>query len=204
MEEKWNGMLPNVSYVAGELVNNEYIVSYIEGIDIDSYFYIWRNDVTQFIEHVQNIIGSYLTPNEKDMINFESTKEYEDVFGSNYLQNARSLKVTNIDCLFSNFKLTRDGKVYNFDYEWVFEFPIPYKYVLWRALRQLYNKYLVYLKNQISEWDFLGRFGIGEDNMLIFGKMEIKFSEYAFGKDYRDKYLSNYRKNAFMQSIRWE
>ncbi|MCM1120964.1 MAG: class I SAM-dependent methyltransferase [Eubacterium sp.] len=203
MEEKWNGMLPNVSYMAGELVNNEYIVSYVDGIDLDSYLYTWRNDAAHFIEHVQNIIGSYLTPNEKDMIDFEGTKEYEAVFGSNYPQKARSLKVTNIDCLFSNFKLTGDGKVYNFDYEWVFEFPIPYKYVLWRALRQLYIKYLVYLKNQISERDFLGRFGIDEDSMLIFGKMEKNFAEYAFGKDYRDKYLSNYKKNAFMQSIRW-
>lgn len=203
MEEKWQGMLPNVSCMAGELVNNEYIVSYIDGIDLDSYFYTWRNDVTQFIEHVWNIIGSYLTPNEKDMIDFENTKEYENVFGSQYPQNARSLKVTNIDCLFSNFKLTEDGKVYNFDYEWIFEFPIPYQYVLWRALRQLYIKYLVYLKNQISECDFLGRFGIDEYSMQIFGKMEKNFSQFAFGKDYREKYLSNYRKNAFMQSIRW-
>lgn len=203
MEEKWCGVLPNISCLKGELVDDEYVVPYIDGSDLDSYFYTWRNDALQLIEQVQHIIKKYLTPNEKEMIDFKVTKEYEKIFGNNYPQNAQSLKITNIDCLFSNFKLTGDGEVYNFDYEWVFEFPIPYKYVLWRALRQIYLKYLAYLKDQISWFDFFERFEIDEDNMRIFDKMEKKFSEYVLGKDNAERYLPNYRKNAFMQSIRW-
>ena len=96
-----------------------------------------------------------------------------------------------------------DGRVYAFDFEWVFEFPIPYKYVLWRALKQLYIKYFVYLKGQISGNHFLEYFGIDERSIQIFERMEKKFAEYVFGKDNRERYLSNYRKSAFMQNIRW-
>lgn len=202
-EEKWQGILPGISCVEGDLVDDEYVVPYVDGVDIDSYLYTWRNDVSQLVEHVRYIIKKYLTPNEKEMTEFKFTKVYEKIFGNNYPQNAQSLRITNIDCLFSNFKLAGDGKVYNFDYEWVFEFSIPYQYVLWRALRQLYIKYLVYLKDQISERDFIKQFGIDIENMLIFEKMERKFSEYVFGKDSRERYLSNYKKSAFMQSIRW-
>ncbi len=202
-EQKWQGILPGLSCVEGEMADNEYVVPYVDGVDIDSYLYTWRNDVSQLIEQVRYIIKEYLTPNEKDMTAFKFTKEYEEIFGNNYPQNSRSLRITNIDCLFSNFKLSKDAKVYNFDYEWVFEFPIPYQYVLWRALRQLYIKYLVYLKDQISEREFIKQFGIDTENMLIFERMERKFSEYVFGKGNREGYLSNYKKSAFMQSIRW-
>lgn len=204
MEEKWNGMLPGISCVEGELTAEGYVVPYIDGVDIDSHLYTWRNDVPQFLEHVQRFIKLYLTPSMEEMTAFKVTGAYEKVFGKHYPENAQSLRITNIDCLFSNFKLAGDGKIYNFDYEWVFEFPIPYQYVLWRALRQLYIKYLVYLKNQISERDFLGQFGIDTGHMQIFEKMERKFGEYVFGEgNSREGYLLNYKKSALMQSVRW-
>lgn len=203
MEEKWNGTLPNVSYLVGELVEGEYVVPYIDGVDIDCCLYRWRNDSTQFIKHVQHIVGKYLTPKEEDMIKFEMTREYENIFGSDYPESTQCLKITNIDCLFSNFKIADGGKVYNFDYEWIFEFPIPYKFVLWRALRQLYMKYLVYLKAQISADGFFAQFSIDKNNVKIFEKMEKNFYDYVLGKDRRDNYLTNYRKNAFMQNFRW-
>ena len=152
---------------------------------------------------MQYIIKKYLVPDENNMISFNFTAEFEKIFGSDYPQNARSLKVTNVDCLFSNFKQTEDGKVYNYDYEWIFEFPIPYEYVLWRALKQLYGYFLVYLKGQISLSVFLERFGMDNDSVQIYEKMEKKFTEYAFGKDKEQSYLQNYRQKAFMQNIRW-
>lgn len=203
MEEKWCGMLPGLSYPEGKIVKDEYIVPYIEGIDIDTYFYTWRNDSSLFIDQVQQMIKKYLTPDKNEMIDFKITRDYENVFGNQYPQNSLSLKITNIDCLFSNFRLAKDGKVYNFDYEWVFEFPIPYQYVLWRALKQLYVKYMVYLKGQMAEDIFFRHFGIDENSIRIFEKMEKKFSEYVLGTGNAEIYLPNYRKMAFMQSIRW-
>ncbi len=203
MGEKWSGMLPGLLYLSGELINDEYVVPYIKGTDLDTTLYPWRNDRSQFIEHVRKMIRDYLTPDQKDLINFEVTDRYEHIFGKNYPATAKSLKITNIDCLFSNLRLTADSRVYNFDYEWIFEFPIPYYYVLWRALWQLYIKYMVYLKNQISMDDFYAQFGIDPEDVEIFKKMEQSFSYYVRGTDHAEIYLPNYRKNAFMQTIRW-
>lgn len=202
-EESWNGMFPNVLCMAGKLKDNEYVIRYIDGLDMDTWLYTWRNDIGQFIRQVQDIIKNYLTPNEKDLVEFKLTNEYKNIFGNNYPRHDQSMRVTNIDCLFSNLRIAKDGRVYNFDYEWVFEFPIPYKYPLWRALNQLYVKYAVYFKEQLSKHVFLKNFGIDIDSTLIFEKMEQQFAQYVFGKDNMEKYLYNYRKNAFMQNIRW-
>lgn len=202
MEERCSGMLPNVSYVTGELAGNEYIVPYIEGIDMDSYFYKWRNDTGELLRHVHEIVDDYMTPPENVMADFEFTEEYENVFGSIYPQGAKSMAVTNIDSLFSNFKLTKEGKVYSFDYEWVFEFPVPYEYVLWRALSRLYMQYAAYIKSSISMPGFLEAFGIDSGSVEIFHAMEQNFSRYIHGRNMEERYLPNYRKPAFMQDIR--
>lgn len=203
MEESWTGTFSNVLYLKGELIGDEYVVPYIDGIDLDNYLYLWRNNTEEFIERVRQIVEDYMIPSEEAMIKYQFTKEYETVFGNRYPQDAKSLKITNIDYLFSNLKLTGDGQVYNFDYEWVFEFPVPYNYVLWRALSRLYMKYEVYLKNQISVFDFLGQFGIDNDDVGIFNNMEQSFSYYVHGKNREERYLPNYRKTAIMQSLRW-
>lgn len=203
MEEKWNNILPNILGLTGKILDDEYIIPYIDGTDVDVSFYICRNDSIQFIQKVQDFIKKYLIPAEKDMVEFKVTKEYEKIFGNNYPQGAKSLKVTNIDCTFSNLRQSEDGEVYNFDYEWIFEFPIPYTYVIWRALSQLYTKYMIYLRGQISINDFYAQFGIDVENVQIFQKMEQQFSYYVYGKNNRERYLSNYKKSAFMQSVRW-
>ena len=202
-EEMWIGILPDVLYPAGELKDDEYFIPYIEGIDIDTWLYMWRNDIEQFIRQVQGIIKCYLTPSEKDLVEFKVTKEYERIFGNNYPQCGQSMRITNLDCLFSNLRMAKDGKVYGFDVEWVFDFPIPYQYVLWRILTQLYQKYMAYLKGQISRCEFLTRFGIDADNASIFEKMEQKFSYYVHGEYGGGRYMANFRKAAVMQSIRW-
>lgn len=74
---------------------------------------------------------------------------------------------------------------------------------MWRALNQIYTKYMIYLKNQISIYDFYGQFGIDTNSAKIFEKMEQQFSCYVRGKDNEERYLTKYRKNALMQSIKW-
>lgn len=202
-EEKWSGMLPNISCLTGTVLDDAYVIPYVDGTDMDDYLYSWRNDSAQFVKQVQNIMNKYLTPAEKNMVAFKMTKEYETIFGNNYLEGDKCLKITNVDCVFSNLKLSGDGKVYNFDYEWIFEFPIPWRYVLWRTLNQLYTKYMIYLKSQISVYDFYGQFEIDAGSARVFEKMERQFSYYVRGKDDEERYLSKYRKKALMQCIRW-
>lgn len=99
---------------------------------------------------------------------------------------------------FSNVKVGEDGQLYCYDYEWIFDFPIPYEYVLWRGAKILYEKYMAYLKRMISKQEFLVKVGISQENIQIYEAMERNFGRYVTENQ---KYLHNYRKSSIMQAI---
>lgn len=88
-------------------------------------------------------------------------------------------------------------ELYNFDYEWVFDFPIPYEYALWRAVDQLYDQYAVYLKNKISRRDFYDQCGLDSGRAGIYKRMERNFSNYVYG----NKYIEQYKKHVITQTV---
>lgn len=202
-EEKWNGILPGIEYVHGEIVNGQYRTPYIDGMNLDVYFYQYRHSAETIIIKLKGLIQNYLLLNEEQRIPFVQTKEFESVFGSEAPDGEYSLPVTNADMIFSNFKINQTGGLVNFDYEWIFEFPIPYEYVLWRAVYQLYDKFAVYLLPQMSKNEFLIKAGIKENNLSIYKKMEKKFGEYVCGEKGCEKYINNYEKSVFTQTIQF-
>lgn len=201
-EELWVGTLKKLQYVSGKIINGNYETPYIEGVDADTYLYQWRNDERTFEENIKQLIEQYLMPDASEIIPFKITDKFKEVFGEIVPDKADSLRVTNIDLTFSNLKLVGD-KIVNFDYEWVFDFEIPYEYVLWRAVWQLYQKYAVYLKPRITEQEFCVNVGIVCENIHIYKAMEKKFSEYVFGINSSEDYLRNYQRDSIMQTIRF-
>lgn len=193
-EEKWKNTIASIKYVDGFWIDKTYAVPYIEGEDLDSYFYKWRNNAAEFIDQVKKVINVYLMPEKDEMIPFKFTEQFRDVFGDQYPDNCECLKVTNLDLMFSNLKLTKSKELYNYDYEWVFDFEIPYEYVIWRSLEQLYDQYAIYLKNSITKMDFLKEFGILQCNIEKYIHMNKHFTEYVFGINDCERYLKNYKK----------
>ena len=87
------------------------------------------------------------------------------------------------------FRSGADGNVYCVDNEWIFDFPIPYEYVMWRAANQLYLEYMIYLRNQISRQEFLEKAGIKTENIEIYEQMERNFRRKVLRKDYMKNYV---------------
>lgn len=199
-EENWKKCLPHICCGQGVLENKEYILPYIEGIDLDVLFYDYRNDAELFVERFRCYVKDFLQPQKSSMRPFTPSDRFHTVFGFEYPSNEMSLECTNVDLIFSNLKLTEDKKLYCFDYEWVFEFPVPYEYVLWRSASQLYIKYTIYLRNKFSKKDFLVKAGISEANLSVYEKMEACFHNYVYGKA---EYLNNYRKTSVIQQLRF-
>lgn len=168
---------------------NESVTEFIEGQTMDSYLYQFRHDKIEFMNQVKRFIQSYLKNIEAETTDFFITSEFENLFGMEYVENAKCLKTTNIDLIFSNLILQADGKIYCIDNEWVFNFPIPLEYVMWRVASQLYSKYISYLREEISRNNFLTEIGLDENNFDIYAKMEHNFSENILGKNY----MLNYR-----------
>lgn len=147
---------------------------------------------------VDDIYSGYFKAPE-GISDFQITKEFEEVFGAaadaqelEVLSGMKSLKVSNIDSILSNFVRLPGGKLACLDYEWVFDFPIPVDYLIYRTVYYYYSENIHYIK--ISEPEFLAEFDITEQKMRIFRRMDDHFQQYAHGRDRKYIYTSNYAK----------
>lgn len=200
-EQKWRDELSNIQYVEGNLVHGDYVTPYINGQDLDRIFYEYRHNTKMFIEKFKYYIENFLTPKDEKLIPFEVSPEFIQIFGENILEEKRSMKYTNIDLIFSNLKLSEYGQIYVFDYEWCFDFPIPYEYVIWRAAWNLHEQYKAYFRNLLCKEEFLAAIGISGKNSDVYLRMERHFGNYVYGNQEDEDYLPNYRKSAVMQKL---
>lgn len=202
-EEVWKDMLPNLKYAEGRIEGKTYVMEFIEGIDLQMYLYRWIHTPGNLISKIKEFECKYFLPENKNLEVFHFSEAFGRVFGCICPEKGQSLKYTNIDLSFANLKLTPTGEIYNFDYEWVFDFPIPYEFVLWRMYSQLYGKYKVYLKDKISRSVFLTELGISASELVCYEAMDKHFLTYVSGEKREEEYLKNYRKSSLMQDIKF-
>lgn len=109
---------------------------------------------------------------------FEAAEEFCNVFGKNkYDHTWESVYGIDVDSLLSNV-IYKDGVWYMCDYEWVFDFTIPVKYMVYRILNYFMTtgKRIGALQGRIYE-----EFGITEEEKVIFRSMEDSFQKYIEG-----------------------
>lgn len=147
---------------------------------------------------VDSIYGAYFDTPEC-LADFEFTKEFEDAFGAFpeeadrvVFKGTKSLKVSNIDSILSNFVRMEDDSLVCLDYEWVFTFPIPVEYLIYRTIFYYYSENVHYIK--MSEPELWAEFGIAETKIRLFKRMDDQFQQHAHGKDRRYIYTSHYAK----------
>ena len=201
-EEKWDGTFQNIKSVSGKIIDNKYVSEYIEGKCIDEILYEYRGNKKRFIENVRYYLETILTPTVDGLVPFFITDEFKKVFGNEYIENAMCTQVTNIDMLFSNIKIGEES-VYAYDFEWVFEFPIPYRYVLWRAATEAYYQYFAYLKNLLTYEEYEYELSFSNEEIRVYSAMEKKFGYFVYGQGRKEEYLKRYQKDVIMQEIRF-
>ena len=127
---------------------------------------------------------------------FEATEEFAEVFGEGMEEDSLKLlledtacAVSNIDALFENILLTKDGN-YCLDYEWVFLFPVPEHYVRYRILYYFYEQYSSLMKGLTLD-PFLKAFEVTPEMAAVYRQMEVSFQNYVHGEN-QQLYLGNY------------
>jgi len=193
-----------IQYISGNLEGDTFVSDYVEGVSLDSILFQYRHEPKQMVEEIKKLIDECYLSEDEDNLDFIISEQFKKVFGTHFPENKKSLERTNIDGIFQNMILS-DGKVMLFDCEWVFDFPIPYEYVIWRTIFITYKKFQAYLMSKISLREFVNQCGISERDNEIYEKMEQSFMEYIYGQNGSEVYTSNYVKPAIMQSTRiWE
>lgn len=136
------------------------------------------------------------------IIPFKLTEPYKAIFGDCMLEEGvPAVALSNLDMNFGNLMLC-GGKLYCFDYEWIFDFPIPIDLMKLRCLNVFWSKYNMYYSARLKKDDVLQRIGIRKEEAVRLTEMDLKFQEFVYGSGYRSQYLKHYRKPCGMLECR--
>lgn len=124
--------------------------------------------------------------------NFVPDGAFCSVFGEIPPMEDRVVSVSNVDGLFENLMVS-DGVVYGIDYEWVFDFPIPAKFLHFRNLLYFYRRYERILT--AGQEEIFEAFGIGKEEQQVFFSMEEHFQSYVHGEGHF-QYMKQYEQPA--------
>ena len=107
---------------------------------------------------------------------FYKTPEFVKVFGNVSQEGTLSCSgISNIDLVPANILIDND-RISVIDYEWTFPFPVPKKYLIYRAVYYAY--YQIFKAEGKSLADWLKSAGLTEEETECFARMEEHFQEY--------------------------
>ena len=177
----------NIEIIHGEAKGEFVSYKFIAGDSLECIIYKHRNDIDKIYNDISRFFDLYFKANQNSIIDFCCTAEYIRWFGDDYINQSKSLRITNIDLLASNI-ICQEEKYYVIDDEWIFNFPIPLYYPLFRCVYQIYSTFKPYLMNTISDMDFIKMFNINDEEIKTYKKMERNFAARVMAKDYRINY----------------
>lgn len=164
-------------YINGETF--ESIISrHIENEDFDN--------IDKAVELLKNIIFDF-----SDTEIFEFTPEFIEVFGKyEILKGMKAAKKVNIDMATNNILINNFVNI--IDYEWVFGFAIPLKFILYRSL---FLSVAVSCASETIRRHIIEYCEISEDEEKVFFEMEKSFQSYISGNTIGELYEKIPHKN---------
>lgn len=138
------------------------------------------NDRDGFI----HLFGKYITYLEKFIsargVDFFPCENFTSTFGCYFSSDPQDIiELANVDMTFSNLFLNNVGEFCQIDYEWVFDFPVPKKFIIFRAIHNFEMQFGHYNKSFCSKLYELCR--ISADDTASFLMLERQFQRYVSG-----------------------
>lgn len=185
---------PSIDFLKPRVIDNVLEYDFINGIHADKDILEKAHDLNGLVFQIEKIISRYMKPDEKYLIDFVVTEQYLNIFGNNVVNDCKkSLAVTNLDMIWSNLLLL-NGKMFCIDYEWIFDFPIPYEYIIYRCIEAFYIKYGMYFSREINLDSLIQKIGISISDIPVYRNMQNGFYEFVHGKNQECQYLKRYVK----------
>ncbi|MBE5900088.1 MAG: glycosyltransferase [Lachnospiraceae bacterium] len=172
----------NIKSLEGTKVENGVKFNYIKTNNLDKEIYkqIKNNDLDVAFTKLDSIISS-IRKCEKDVSDY-MTEEFIEVFGTT--KSAEHYKVVsraNIDYILDN--LYNIGEEYLvIDCEWIFNFDIPSKFIIWRMLNEFVSKHSISEKS-FSRKLLMKRYNINAEDEDVFYKWSVHFAQDYVGTD---------------------
>lgn len=167
---------------------------YLTGETIEELLFKDIHHGEKLLEAFEKAFDYIFSIKEDKVIPFKITDPYREIFGDCALkEGAPAVAIANMDMNLGNLML-HGGNIYCFDYEWVFDFPIPLNLMKLRCLNVFHSKYNMYYAAKLKKEDILQRLGIGKEEFVVLTKMDLKYQEFVYGLGGESRYLQHYKK----------
>lgn len=133
------------------------------------------HDTGQVLKLIDSAYDLTLT---SETVPFRVSDDFLRVFGpvnDQLLKDEEACRVNNIDLIFQNILIDND-QYQVIDYEWSYLFPIPRKFILYRAL---FHSPAVSMLPKNERKEIFEHYGINEELFNEFLKMEIRFQKHV-------------------------
>lgn len=180
---KWGEMLQKqyegskISVAKCVMKDGKACCDYITGNTIEEIAdgYISKGQVSRAEELIKDVVAIVKDKNSGQK--FEVTQEFKNVFGDVSFENEMHTGTVNdIDLVLNNIIVDGD-KWKVIDYEWTFDFPVPFEYIIFRMLH-----YYIETNNSRSDIKIDNVVSISDADKKTFLKMEENFQNYVKGK----------------------
>lgn len=166
----------NISAISGEKRGNSIRYPFVEYVTLGDRLKKLALDgkSDELVKLVKHFFGEVLS---EESIQAFSDEGFSDVFGDSSLpeKEVKCVCPANIDLSPANVYCDGD-EYYISDCEWVFDFPIPASFVVWRAIRALYVN-IPAISKAVKEKELLLEMGVDESYIDVFKKWEAYFIE---------------------------
>ena len=132
-------LYPNIQFIPSEKVGKGIRYPYIVGKPMDAVLQEKIHHWDDVLPELKKMIDDIYTVNAEYHQKFVATDGFRRIFGDIDCQEDACVCPCNLDVIFDNLMLV-DGKITAFDYEWVYNFPIPEKFVIYRILCRFYEE----------------------------------------------------------------
>ncbi|MDD7218782.1 MAG: hypothetical protein PUI16_02145 [Clostridia bacterium] len=114
---------------------------------------------------------------------FRQSEDFTEIFGNaEFDKGIMASSKINIDLTFDNIIYTEEG-IRILDYEWIFDFDLPVKFPVYRAIYALFIKHRQIISKVISDEELYEMADISKEERNLFECMNRKFMEYVEGYD---------------------
>ena len=135
-----------------------------------------KEEFYEILEEYRKLIGMFVYQD----IKFVSTENFENTFGKHEELGGENAAIQiNVDLTFDNIIYLEDGTIKIIDYEWIFDFAVPIKFVYFRAVNNFFIKYSNEVQEFIKRDEVLNFFGISLEKVYL--EMDKCFVKYVYG-----------------------
>ena len=178
--DKVKNLYPNISVIDTEFGENYVRYPYLNGISLDEYISNQKMNFDEMFNYINNIFDMVLKCDSKYISEFENNAQFAEIFGDVDCKDMVCIKPCNVDLIFDNLMMMENGAIVAFDYEWVFDFAMPKRYVEYRILCHFYDKNIEWLSPCYDFDEYIDRFGFSDIEKDTFRKMEDSFIKHVY------------------------